>query len=135
MGGSVTSKREGSSRNGALPSYFLFVSQWCNMYIMLNCVCRRRKRRTESGERRTDDAERAQRELAHYAEPRGRKACEAGLTENGERKTENGELTMRSEINGKRKAESGKRKTDFAFLPLTPLTPLTPLKTISPFQG
>ena len=37
---------------------------------------------TESG---TDDAEREQRVLAHYAEPQGGKACEAGL----KRKTEN----------------------------------------------
>ena len=40
------------------------------------------KRKTESG---TDDAEREQRALAHYAEPQGGKACEAGL----KRKTEN----------------------------------------------
>ena len=30
-------------------------------------------------ERRTDTAEREQRALAHYAEPRGGKACKAGL--------------------------------------------------------
>ena len=41
---------------------------------------------TENG---TDAAERGQRALAHYAEPRGGKACAAGL----KRKTENGEST------------------------------------------
>ncbi len=52
------------------------------------------KRKAESGklfrfslvvENETDAAERAQRALAHYAEPRGGKACEAGL----KRKAEN----------------------------------------------
>ena len=38
--------------------------------------------------RATDAAEREQRGLAHYAEPRGGKACEAGL----KLKTENGKL-------------------------------------------
>jgi len=62
----------------------------------------------------------------HYAEPQGRKDCEAGLTENGE--TENGKLTQRSECRGQtclhyaepqgRKdceaglTENGERKTD-----------------------
>ena len=41
-----------------------------------------KKRKAENG---TDAAEREQRELAHYAEPRGGKACVAGL----KRKTDN----------------------------------------------
>ena len=43
------------------------------------------KLKTENG---TDDAEREQRVLAHYAEPQGGKACKAGLIENY--KTANG---------------------------------------------
>ena len=37
------------------------------------------ERRETKDERRTDAAEREQRALAHYAEPRGGKACKAGL--------------------------------------------------------
>ena len=47
------------------------------------------------GEKReTDAAEREQRELAHYAEPRGRKACEAGLTENGKLSTQSTPISL-----------------------------------------
>ena len=44
---------------------------------------------TEQTESGTDDAEREQRLLADFAEPRGGKACVAGL----KRKAENGERT------------------------------------------
>ena len=47
-----------------------------------------------SGKRKTDAAEREQRELAHYAEPRGRKACEAGLTENGKLSTQSTPISL-----------------------------------------
>ena len=47
------------------------------------------ERRKTRDERRTDAAERGQRALAHYAEPRGGKACKAGLKTRDEGGIEN----------------------------------------------
>ena len=40
------------------------------------------KLKAENGKRKTDDAEREQRVLAHYAEPQGGKALKEGLMQN-----------------------------------------------------
>ena len=71
------------------------------------------ERRETKDERRTDAAEREQRVLAHFAEPQGGKACEAGLKTKDESKSVGSEKETSNASNAPKKP---RKKVDFVMV-------------------